>query len=397
VLISNLNKKNRKCSKVLFLATVDSHICYFHIPFMKLLRGMGYEVEVAASNVGFTERIEKEGFKVNTIPFSRNPLSFSNVKSFFMLYHLIKKEKYIMIHTHTPVASFVGRIAAKLAGVPHIVYTAHGFHFHEHGSKLKNFVYYRLEKFAGRFTDVLITINKDDFEIVKAKSIVPKGKVFYIKGVGVDTKKLNPKNVSESDKKEIKEKFSLSAETHVIVSVGRLEREKHFEHLIEALRIVKEKEVRFKFFIAGNGPLSSSLLKVAKSFGLEEELVLLGHIDEISNLLSLSDVYVTASLREGLPVSVMEAMAMEKPVVAYNIRGVRDLVEDGVNGFLVPFGDVNGLAEKILYLMKHPEVAEEMGKKGREKVEREFSLNIILPQMEKLYREILEAEERFEK
>lgn len=332
---------------ILFLATVDSHIYYFHIPFMKLLRDMGYGVEVAASNVGFTEKIRKEGFIVNNIPFSRNPFSISNIKAFLMLLNLIKKRKYMMVHTHTPVASFVGRIVAKIAKVPHIIYTAHGFHFHENGSKIKNFIYYRLEKFAARFTDVLITINKDDYKIAKEKNMIPNGKVVYIKGVGVDIEKINPKNISESDKKEMKEKFSLNTKAHVIVSVGRLEREKHFEHLIEALRIVKEKEIRFKFIIAGNGPLYSNLLKAAKSFGLEEELVFLGHIDEISNLLSLSDGYITTSSREGLPVSMMEAMAMEKPVVAYNIRGVRDLVEDGVNGFWYLLVMLRGLLKKF--------------------------------------------------
>jgi len=382
--------KNMAENRVLFIATVDVHIYAFHIPFMKLLRNMGYEVEVAASNVGFTERIEKEGFKVYNLPFSRNPLSISNLKALVRLYRIMKKNNYIMVHTHTPVASFLGRIAAKIVGVPHIVYSVHGFHFHEYGSKIKNFIYCRLEKFAGGSTDVLITTNKDDYKIAKEKNIAPNGKVVYIKGVVVDTEKFDPKRIKEDKRKEILTKLSINNEIFVISSTGRLEKEKNFDQIIEALGPIKKKGLRFKFMIAGNGSLYSSLLRAAKSFGLEEELALLGHIDEISTILSLSDVYVSASSREGLPVSVMEAMAMEKPIVAYNIRGVRDLVEDGVNGFLVPFKDINALAEKILYLMKHPEVAEEMGRKGREKVEREFSLNIILPQMERLYREILE-------
>jgi glycosyltransferase involved in cell wall biosynthesis len=97
------------------------------------------------------------------------------------------------------------------------------------------------------------------------------------------------------------------------------------------------------------------------------------------------------SHHEGLPVSLMEAMAMEKPVVAYNIRGVRDLVEDGVNGFLLPFGDIEGLANKIIYLMENPEIAKEMGRRGREKIEKEFSLKIILKDMKNLYKEILDG------
>ncbi|MGC8758161.1 MAG: glycosyltransferase, partial [Caldisericaceae bacterium] len=163
--------------RILFLATVDSHIYYFHMPFMKLLKNMGYKVEVAASNVGFTDKILQEGFKVYNLPFSRNPLSPSNFKAFFFLLRLMKENKYVMLHTHTPVASFLGRIAGRLVGIPHIVYTAHGFHFHEYGNPLKNFIYYRLEKFAGKFTDVLITINVDDYKVATEKKLIPHGKV----------------------------------------------------------------------------------------------------------------------------------------------------------------------------------------------------------------------------
>ena len=123
---------------------------------------MIFPIVLAAAPVGFKEKIEKEGFKVYPFPFSRNPVSLSNIKAFFMILHLMKKRKYIMVHMHTPVVSFLGRSAVKIAGIPHIVYTVHGFHFHEYGSKLRNFIYYHLEKFAGKFTDVLIIINKDD-------------------------------------------------------------------------------------------------------------------------------------------------------------------------------------------------------------------------------------------
>jgi glycosyltransferase involved in cell wall biosynthesis len=105
----------------------------------------------------------------------------------------------------------------------------------------------------------------------------------------------------------------------------------------------------------------------------------------------MSNLFAFTSIREGLPKSVMEAMAMEKPVVAYNIRGVRDLVEDGINGFLIPFGDVEAFAEKIIYLMDNPQVAREMGKRGREKILKEFSLDVVLPQMKEFYESILKS------
>ena len=377
-----------KGKKILFLATVDSHIYYFHIPFMKLLRDMGYDVEVAAGPSGFKEKIQEEGFEVYLFPFSKNPLSFNNVKVFFMLLDLMKKQKYVMVHTHTPVASFVGRIAAKIAGVPHIVYTAHGFHFHEYGSKFKNFIYYRLEKFAGQFTDVLITINEDDYRIATEKNMIPYGRVVYIKGVGIDTVTISPESVGlgEQIKKEINlEKF----DGPVIVSVGRLEREKHFDQLIKALRIVKNLGKEFSCFVIGDGKQLNYLQNEAKQESLSDKIIFTGYSDKIAEYLQISSIFAFTSSREGLPVSVMEAMAMEKPVVAYNIRGVRDLVVDGETGFLVKFGDINALAEKIIFLIDHPDVAKAMGKKGRKRIEKNFSLDIVLKQMSELYNDIL--------
>ena len=375
--------------KVLFLATVDSHIYYFHIPFMKILRDMGYEVEVACSNVGFADKIEQEGFRVYTIPFSRNPLSYRNIKAIVKLYKIMKENHYVMIHTHTPVASFLGRIAGKLAGVPHIVYTAHGFHFHELGNPIKNFIYFRLEKLAGRFTDVLITINKDDYKVAVERNIVPNGKVVYIKGVGVDTERFDPKKYDLAIYKKYRRSLSIQDVDFVVIAIGEFIKRKNFPDLIEAFLNVLNCQTNAKLIIVGDGILFNKILKMLEDNGLKGKVILTGRRSDTPELLYMSNLFAFTSIHEGLPKSIMEAMAMEKPIVAYNIRGVRDLVEDGVNGFLVKFGDIDTLAERILYLMENPDIAKEMGKRGREKIEREFSLNVILPQMIALYREIL--------
>jgi Glycosyltransferase len=211
---------------------------------MKLLRDMGYEVEAACSSTGFTGKIKQEGFRVYTIPFSKNPISFSNIKAAVLLYYLMRDNHYIMLHTHTPVASFIGRILARVAGIPHIIYTAHGFHFHELGNPIKNFIYFSLEKFAGRFTDVLITINKDDYKVAIEKNMVPNGKVVYIKGVGVDTDRFDAKNISCDRLTILLSEFT----GWIFISVGRLDREKHFDHLLKAFSLVKQKETILSFY-----------------------------------------------------------------------------------------------------------------------------------------------------
>jgi len=377
--------------KVLFLATVDSHIYYFHIPFMKILKNMGYEVEVAASNVGFTEKIEVEGFKVYNIPFSRNPISQSNFVAFFSLLRLMRKNKYVMLHTHTPVASFIGRIAGRIAGVPHIVYTAHGFHFHEYGNPLTNFIYFRLEKFAGKFTDVLVTINTDDYKVAVEKEMVPHGKVVYIKGVGVDTEKFDPEKYDSKVYERYREQFGFKDDDFVIIDIAEFTKGKNLSSLIEVFSRVLHHNFNPKLLIVGDGILFKEISDMSESKELGGKIILPGRRSDIPGLLYMSNLFAFTSIREGLPKSVMEAMAMEKPVVAYNIRGVRDLVEDGINGFLIPFGDVEAFAEKIIYLMDNPQVAREMGKRGREKILKEFSLDVVLPQMKEFYESILKS------
>jgi len=297
----------------------------------------------------------------------------------------MRDNHYIMLHTHTPVASFIGRILARVAGIPHIIYTAHGFHFHELGNPIKNFIYFSLEKFAGRFTDVLITINKDDYKVAIEKNMVPNGKVVYIKGVGVDTDRFDAKNISCDRLTILLSEFTGC----IFISVGRLDREKHFDHLLKAFSLVKQERDDFKFLLVGDGGEGLYLKDLSNELNLQDYVEFLGYVEDVERFLRVSNAFVFASSREGLPLSIMEAMAMEKPIVAYNIRGVRDLVEEGVNGFLVSFGDIKELAERIIYLMEHPEIAEEMGKRGRERIEKEFSLDVILPQMKALYEKVL--------
>jgi glycosyltransferase involved in cell wall biosynthesis len=358
---------------------------------MKLLKDMGYEVEVAASNVGFTEKIERDGFKVYNIPFSRNPISPSNFKAFFSLLRLMRKNKYVMLHTHTPVASFIGRIAGRIAGVPHIVYTAHGFHFHEYGNPLANFIYFRLEKFAGKFTDVLVTINADDYKVAVEKKMVPHGKVVYIKGVGVDTEKFDPEKYDSKVYERYRKQFGFKDDDFVIIDIAEFTKGKNLSSLIEVFSRVLNYNYSPKLLIVGEGILFKEISDILESKELKDKIILPGRRSDIPEILCVSNLFSFTSIREGLPKSVMEAMAMEKPVVAYNIRGVRDLVEDGINGFLIPFGDTDAFAEKIIYLMEHPEFAKEMGKRGREKILKEFSLDVILPQMKELYESILKS------
>lgn len=375
--------------KVLFLSTVDSHIYNFHLPFMNLLKNKGFIVEIGALNTGFKDKIEKRGFKFYNIPFSKNPLSIKNLLSFFIIINLLIKNKYVLIHTHTPISSFIVRIAAKICKIENVIYTAHGFHFHEYGNKFKNYFYLKLEKFVGKYTKILITINNYDYEMALKYNIVPKDRLFLIKGVGIDAEFFNPNLIKSSVFKNYKELLKIKEDDFIIINISELKKDKNLFDLLKIINGIKKLNYKFKCLIVGDGPLKNKLNRMIKNLNLESNVILLGYREDVRELISISDIFVTTSIREGLSRSVMEAMSMEKPIVAYNIRGIRELVENNKTGFLIPYRNINLFIEKIEYFIKNPLERKRYGKEGRKKIQNEFKLDLILKNMEYIYNRLL--------
>ncbi len=201
--------------KVLTVTTIDITVWTFLIPHLKALQREGFEVEVACAGGKFFRDIAKEGIKVNFIPFSRRFYHPSNILAFLKMLKLLRQNKYNILHTHTPVASLISRIAAKIVNVPFVIYTVYEFPFHEYGSKLGNLCYYVLEKIGGIFTDVFITINSDDYRA--ARKLFPDIKVYYIKGVGVDSQKYSLDNVNLQECLKLKNEFNIDKEKIVVV------------------------------------------------------------------------------------------------------------------------------------------------------------------------------------
>jgi glycosyltransferase involved in cell wall biosynthesis len=368
--------------RILFLATVDSHIFYFHLPFMELLRSLGYEVEVAAGEAGFRERIEREGFRVHPIPFSRRPLSFSNFLSFWRLLGLLRERRYLLVHTHTPVASFLGRIAAKIARVPLVLYTAHGLHFFRGASWKAWLFWYTAEKIASFFTDALIVLNEEDFEYGKRLGFTPGESLFLVPGVGVDLQRF--RNVDASPRGEL----GIGDDEVVVACVAEFIPRKNHSFLLAAWREVAKRFGQAHLLLVGDG----ELLEKTRIWAERESLPrvhFLGRREDVPAVLSASDIVVLVSKHEGLPRALLEGMAAGKPLVATDVRGNRDLVEDGVNGFLVPLGDVGALAFALGQLIESKELREKMGRESLRKVEA-YSLERVLQEMEGIYRKFLE-------
>ncbi len=335
--------------KVLLVATVQSHICQFHKPLMKLLTENGYEVHVAARN----NLAEKNGLKMEyaskvfDINFKRSPLSLGNFSAYKKFKAILKENEYEIIHCNTPVGGMVARLAGRKyrkKGTK-IFYTAHGFHFYNGAPKKNWIIYYPIEKTMSRFTDKLITITSEDYNLATKKFHCD---VFHLHGVGASTERFFP--ISEEEQKKQKEALGLSGK--IILNVGELLPNKNQKTAVRAIKKVLEKHADATLLIAGNGSEKENLENQIKAESLENNVKLLGYTREVNKYMQVCDLLVACSYREGLPLNLMEAMLCGKPVVASNNRGHRELVKEGVNGYLVSPDNFEEYAEKISLVLE---------------------------------------------
>ena len=330
--------------KVLLVATVQSHICQFHKPLMKLLCENGYEVHVAARD----NLAEKNGLKMEyaekvfNINFKRSPFHLGNFSAYKEFSKILKENTYDIIHCNTPVGGIIARIAGnkyRKKGTK-VFYTAHGFHFYKGAPKKNWMIYYPIEKFMARFTDMLITICSEDYNLAKERFNC---NVFHLHGVGASTERFFP----ISEKEQIKQKKALGLSGKIILNVGELLPNKNQKTAVRAMKKVLEKYPDSTLLIAGNGSEKENLEKLIKLEGLENNVKLLGYTREVNKYMQICDLLVACSYREGLPLNLMEAMLCGKPVVASINRGHKELVKEGVNGYLYSVDNYIELSDKI--------------------------------------------------
>ena len=357
--------------KVLFTAKVDSHIRHFHLPFLKLFKDNGYLVHVASQgDDDFIDCDQKYDIKFGTNPFSK-----SVFESYRILKKIISENEYEIIHTHTAIASVLTRLVAHQVNKSRstkarVIYTAHGFHFLKGGPISSWLIYYPIERYFARYTDDLILINKEDFDLANKKSMGKRRHL--IKGVGIDLKHF------QRTKKESNEK------TYTISYVAELSKNKNQILLLEALNILKNEGIQVTVNLIGSGDNEEELQNYINIHNLDDTVNLLGYRKDIKDLLEDTDLVVATSLREGLPINIIESMAMGLPLIVTQCRGHIDLVKDNINGFVVPY-DAIVLSEKIKFLMENPEFAKKMGLANHDK-SKEYSIEEILVEMERIYK-----------
>lgn len=369
--------------KVLFTATVDEHILHFHLPYLKWFKEQGVEVHVAS----WGEKEIPYADKKYNVPFSRSPWSLKNIEAYRRLKKIITANNYRIIHCHTPVGGVLTRLAAREArkrGIK-VIYTAHGFHFYK-GAPLKNWLlYYPVEKWLARHTDCLITINEEDYRLALDK----KFKALHIKkvnGVGVDLTRFSPQ--TEEDKKRLRREYGYKEENFILICVGELNDNKNQDLIIKSLAILKDNIPEIKLLLAGKGAKETAYRKKAEELAVDDYIDFLGYRNDIPNLLKIADLAVSASRREGLPVNIMEAMAVGLPLVVTDCRGNRDLVEDGVNGFVISLDDEKAMAEAILKVYQSHELRQRVRENSLKKVKK-YSLDVVGEEMAEVYGEFV--------
>lgn len=313
-----------KLKKVLFVATVTKHINAFHIPYLKWFKEEGYEVHVASNG---NEQIEYCDKHYN-LPFERFPLKKVNLKTYKKLKTIINENKYEIIHCHTPVGGALTRLAAKEVrkNGTRVIYTAHGFHFFK-GAPLINWIlYYPVEKWLSNYTDCLITINHEDYELAKKKFKKCK-QIELVHGVGLDTSRFDIK-ISEEELEKLRKEISIN-KSHIVLSyVAELNENKNQILLIKTMEELIKQNGNYRLLLIGDGNKRQDYEQYIKNHSLEKYIKILGIRKDIPQILKLTNIYIASSLREGLPVNILEAMYMGLPVIATDNRGHRELVKD---------------------------------------------------------------------
>lgn len=377
--------------KFLMVSTIVPTIAQFNMSNIHILSDMGYQVDVACNYnnseiwpkgkiKNFKKEIKRLGGETYQISFSRKPIKIGDhIRSLKQMIFLLKTEKYEFIHTHTPMASAIARIAAHKTNTK-VIYTVHGFHFYK-GAPLRNWIlFFPIEWLCSFWTDRLITLNQEDFTI--AKRCMMAKRVEYVPGVGIDLQRFQRPETERVINRRI---LGIGQDDFLILSVGELNKNKNHETIIRAVAELDNKNIHY--FIDGQGKLRKYLLKVIEQLSLQDQVHMLGYRNDIEQLYRAADLYILPSMREGLNVSLMEAMASSLPVVCSGIRGNKDLVVDKKGGFLCRAKKVSDYTKAIETLLASENIAKKMGEYNRIRIEG-FGFTNVKKQMESIYQMI---------
>ena len=353
-------------------------------------RSEGWRVDILVTDPVFQQMIRDSGTGVGIVDLDvihREIRPLWDVRGLFRLARYLREHPYTVVHTHTSKAGLVGRVAAKLAGVPVVVHTVHGFAFHEASSRAARMFYSAIERAAAHFCDVLVTVSKFHREWALSLGIGAPEKVVAIPN-GLPPDRIQATKTRE----EMRRELGIAADETVLFSAGRLAPQKGFEYLMRSVVQLRSALPHpFRVVIAGEGELGEPLKSLCAQLGIEPYVQFLGFRQDIGNLLAAADIVVLPSLWEGLSIALLEAMAAGKPIVTTRIGSNFEVVVDGDTALLVDSKNVDQLTAAIVHCVSDPAMCEAMGRRAAAHFNAEYTYDRMLDQYMNVYRRALEA------
>lgn len=372
-------------NKLLIVTTIAGAIEDFILPFVHHYRGLGWQVDGVAVDITSNSACVAALNSVWDVPWSRNPLDPRNlIDAVPRIQEIVLHGNYDLVHVHTPVAALVTRYALSrliFKRKPQVIYTVHGFHFHRQGNFITNQIFLNLERLGGRWTDYLITINREDEAAAKKHRLLPDERIFYTPGIGLELDKYDRDRVSIEEQAAIRVEIGLKEEDVLLLTVAEFTPNKRHRDQLMALKQLDRPEIHLA--LAGDGDTRSEIEQLAQELNLTQQVHFLGFRYDIPALICASRSLLLTSQREGLPRSIMEAFCAATPVIGTNIRGIQDLLADDC-GLLVDVGDINALAKAIAQIVDRPQQAIELGKNGRRKIAT-YDVKNIIEQYNEIY------------
>ena len=376
--------------KVCQLCAVDFTLKNFLLPLIDGMQEKGWQVTAVCSDGPFVPGLRSRGYRIENVPITRSMNPLAVLRSFILLVQFFRRERFDVLHVHTPVAALIGRVAAWVAGIPLVIYTAHGFYFHEEMPRWKYKLFVALERFGGRFTDVLFSQSAEDAADAVNHGIAARERVLAI-GNGVDVARFDSDKVGAGD--TARRMFGIPESAFVVGMIGRQVREKGIAEFLHAATRLASKHTNVWFLLVGERLASDHSGSVDSEFAaaksaLGDRLVAPGSRSDIPECLAAMDLFCLPSWREGMPRTIIEAMMMGKPVVATDIRGAREEVVPDETGVLVPTRSPDRLAGAIARFIDDPDWSRRLGTAGRERALLLYDENkVIALQLERIARE----------
>jgi len=355
---------------------------------MRGMKGNRYEPVLACAPGGaLIDLVQRHGMEVKTFPSLVQPLHpLKDFQAILDLTGHLMTKRYQVVHTHNSKAGFIGRLAAKLARVPVIVHTVHGFAFHGQEPPWRRSLFRSLERLASHWCDQMIFISQPLIDWAVSEGIGCTGKMATIYS-GIEMERFHP--VSVQEKHRLRAKWGLHEGDAVIGMVSKLWEGKGHAFLLRAFKEIKEEKPQAKLVIVGEGYLMESLKTLASRMELSEAVIFTGFLEDVPQIIATFDLAVLPSYFEGMGRVLLEAMAMEKPVVGTRVGGIPDLIEEGLNGYLVSPGNEKELAGAVLKILNDQDLALKMGQAGRKKMTERFSAESMVRSIEEVYIELL--------